>query len=145
MHSQVQEKILFRTFKDWLRSLTPDSVPRDKKGSALLPKDISGFKTIGKMIFDQNFSYLGASEPDKLSSNAVEILEQYLALFAYFNRSDKPEYKCLGELQWLIKIAKGPMYEYKQQVKDKFFFDACFSVLFTLFAKTQQGQQFTRE
>jgi hypothetical protein len=43
----VSEKIVFRTFKDWLRSLTPDTIPRDKKGSALLPKDSSGFKTIG--------------------------------------------------------------------------------------------------
>jgi len=47
VHSQVSEKIVFRTFKDWLRSLTPDTIPRDKKGSALLPKDSSGFKIIG--------------------------------------------------------------------------------------------------
>lgn len=77
------------------------------------------------------------SSKDKISLNAVEILQQYLAMFVYFNRSDKPEYKCLDDMQWLIKIAKIPMYEYQEKGKDKFFFNACFSVLFTLFAKTK--------
>ena len=66
-------------------------------------------------------------------------------MFVYFNRSDKPEYKCLSEMQWLIKIAKDPMYECAQKVKDKFFFDPCFSVLFTLFAKSKEGQKFTKK
>jgi hypothetical protein len=74
---------------------------------------------------------------DKNSESAVTLIQEYLAMFVYFNRSDKPEYKCLSEMQWLIKIAKDPMYECAQKVKDKFFFDPCFSVLFTLFAKSK--------
>ena len=55
---QVAEKILFRTFKDWLKNLLPVNFPRDKKGSPLLPKDAAGFQAVGKQIMDDHFSVL---------------------------------------------------------------------------------------
>jgi len=65
-------------------------------------------------------------------------------LFVYFNRSDKSEYKCLENLQWLYKVAKGPMYHYDEKVRDKFFFNPAFAFLFTWFAKSPSGREFTQ-
>jgi len=94
---QVAEKILFRTFKDWLKSLLPKNFPRDKKGSPLLPKDAAGFQAVGKQIMDDHFSILSNNQSctDKNYVLAVTQIQQHIAMFVYFNRSDKPEYKCL--------------------------------------------------
>ena len=59
--AQVAEKILFRTFKDWLRSLLPAGFPRDKKGSPLLPKDAAGFQAVGKQIMEDHFPPLSTN------------------------------------------------------------------------------------
>ena len=65
-------------------------------------------------------------------------------MFVYFNRSDKPEYKCLEDLQWLYKVAREPMYDYDEKVRDKFFFNAAFAFLFTWFAKSPKAREFTK-
>lgn len=65
-------------------------------------------------------------------------------MFVYFNRSDKPEYKCLEDLQWLYKVAREPMYDYDEKVRDKFFFNGAFAFLFTWFAKSPSAREFTK-
>lgn len=65
-------------------------------------------------------------------------------MFVYFNRSDKSEYKCLENLKWHYKVAKGPMYHYDEKVRDKFFFNPAFAFLYYVFSKTLSGIEFTK-
>jgi hypothetical protein len=128
-----------------VRSLLPSEFPRDKKGSPLLPRDAAGFQAVGKQIMNLHFSALtNDTNDDKENALAVSHLEQMLAMFVYFNRSDKPEYRCLDDLKWLYKMAREPMYDYDEKVRDKFFFNSAFAFLFTWFAKSPSGKEFTR-
>jgi len=123
----------------------PSNFPRDKKGSPLLPKDAVGFQAVGKQIMEDHFSVLSSNtNDDKDYALAITHIQQQIAMFVYFNRSDKPEYKCLEDLQWLYKVAREPMYDYDEKVRDKFFFNAAFAFLFTWFAKSPSAREFTR-
>ena len=129
-----------------MKSLLPVNFPRDKKGSPLLPKDDAGFQAVGKQIMNDHFSDLFSDIKcqDKSYALAIEQIQQQIAMFVYFNRSDKPEYKCLDDLQWLYKVAREPMYDYDEKVRDKFFFNAAYAFLFTWFAKNPVAREFTK-
>lgn len=128
-----------------MKSLLPSNFPRDKKGSPLLPKDAAGFQAVGKQILEDHFSDLIKDTfVDKDYATAIAHLEQQIAMFVYFNRSDKPEYTCLKDLQWLYTVAREPMYDYDEKVRDKFFFNAAFSFLFTWFSKSPSAREFTK-
>lgn len=94
---------------------------------------------------EDHFSVLSSNtNDDKDYALAITHIQQQIAMFVYFNRSDKPEYKCLEDLQWLYKVAREPMYDYDEKVRDKFFFNAAFAFLFTWFAKSPSAREFTR-
>jgi len=81
---------------------------------------------------------------DREYALAITNLQQMIAMFVYFNRSDKPEYRCLDDLKWLYRMAREPMYDYDEKVRDKFFFNSAFAFLFTWFAKSPSGKEFTK-